>query len=78
MFRATPTSGEAINNFTMYIYNRWGQQMFVSRDIGDGWDGMLDGKPAPSDVYVWVIYYDVEKEGKIERIAYKGQLMLLR
>jgi gliding motility-associated-like protein len=78
IFKAYASSLEAINNFTMYIYNRWGQQIFVSNDITQGWDGKYNGKDAPGDVYVWLINYDVAKEGKTERIAYKGNVILLR
>jgi gliding motility-associated-like protein len=77
-FKAYASSLEAINNFTMYIYNRWGQQIFVSNDINQGWDGTIDGKDAPGDVYVWLVNYDVEREGRTEKIAYKGNVILLR
>ncbi len=78
IFKAIPTSDEAINNFALYIYNRWGQQLFYSDDIERGWDGRINGKDAPGDVYVWLINYDVEREGRTERIAYKGNVILLR
>ncbi|NTV84764.1 MAG: T9SS type B sorting domain-containing protein [Bacteroidales bacterium] len=77
-FKAYASSLEAINNFTMYIYNRWGQQIYVSNDINQGWDGTIDGKDAPGDVYVWLVNYDVEREGRTEKIAYKGNVILLR
>jgi gliding motility-associated-like protein len=78
VFKAVPTSNEAINNFALYIYNRWGQEIFFSGDIGQGWDGTVNGKEAPGDVYVWLINYDIEREGRTERIAYKGNVVLLR
>lgn len=78
VFRAVPSSEQAIQNFSMYIFDRWGQQMFESKNIADGWDGKVKGKDAPGDVYVWIIYYDVEREGKQESVAYKGNVMLLR
>ncbi|MCK9399901.1 MAG: gliding motility-associated C-terminal domain-containing protein [Bacteroidales bacterium] len=78
VFKAYASSLEAVENFTMYIYNRWGQQIYVSNDITQGWDGKINGKDAPGDVYVWLINYDVEREGKTERIAYKGNVILLR
>jgi hypothetical protein len=52
--------------------------MFFSKDIDEGWDGKVNGKDAPGDVYVWLINYDVEREGKTDRIAYKGNVILLR
>lgn len=78
VFKAVPTSDEAINNFALYVFNRWGQQMFFTSDIDQGWDGKINGKDAPGDVYVWLINYDVEREGKTDRIAYKGNVILLR
>jgi len=78
IFKAYASSLEAVENFMMYIYNRWGQQIYVSNDITQGWDGKINGKDAPGDVYVWLINYDVEREGKTIRIAYKGNVILLR
>jgi gliding motility-associated-like protein len=62
----------------MYIYSRWGQQVFESNDIGLGWDGTINGKPAPIGAYVWIIFYDIEQEGSQERIAHRGTLVLVR
>jgi gliding motility-associated-like protein len=78
VFKAYASSPEAINNFTLYIYNRWGQQIFLSTEISQGWDGRIDGVDAPGDVYVWLINYDVERSGKTVTIAYKGNVILLR
>jgi hypothetical protein len=47
-------------------------------DSSAGWDGTYNGKEAPGDVYVWLINYDVEREGRIEKVAYKGNVILLR
>jgi gliding motility-associated-like protein len=78
IFKAYASSTLAINNFSLYIFNRWGQQIFVSSDIDQGWDGTISGKEAPGDVYVWLVTYDVERVGKIEKVAYKGNVLLLR
>jgi gliding motility-associated-like protein len=78
VFRAYASSLDAINNFAMYIFNRWGQQIFLTNDISQGWDGKIDGVDAPGDVYVWLVNYDVERSGKTVKIAYKGNVILLR
>ncbi|MCK6695712.1 MAG: gliding motility-associated C-terminal domain-containing protein, partial [Thermoanaerobaculia bacterium] len=44
---------EVIERLT--IYNRWGQRIYVSTGPGASWDGTADGKPAPADVYVWLL-----------------------
>ena len=35
------------------VYNRLGQQLFVSTTFGKGWDGSIGGKPQPEGAYVW-------------------------
>lgn len=62
--------GQCFNNikdYELYIFNRWGQEVFVSKDIIEEWDGNFKGEPAPSDAYLWIVKYkhfDVPKEAK--------------
>ncbi len=59
----------------LYIFNRWGQQVFESGDPSNpGWNGMLGDKPAPSDVYIYLI--KVGKNGTVKEIS--GQVTLMR
>jgi len=37
------------------IYNRWGNKVYESSNIHDGWDGSFNGKPQPYDVYVYQV-----------------------
>jgi gliding motility-associated-like protein len=68
-----------IQKLQMMIYNRWGEQIFETKDINMGWDGKLHGNEVPSGVYFWVIRYtenrssaqDIQKE-------IKGSVTLLR
>jgi gliding motility-associated-like protein len=50
--------GEFIGEFQMYIFDRWGNNIFKSTDTKIGWDGKANGgtKTAQEDTYVWVIY----------------------
>ena len=50
--------GLNITNFTLRIFNRWGQQVFESNDINKGWNGTSSGQPVGIDVYIYQI--DVE------------------
>jgi gliding motility-associated-like protein len=36
------------------VYNRWGQLVFESRRVNDGWDGFFKGKLQTIGTYVWV------------------------
>ena len=74
IFKVFAQPDDRIKNYEMYIYNRWGQQIFKSNDIREGWDGTNNGKPCNPGVYVWTIYYDAE-DGKATN---KGVVTLVR
>jgi gliding motility-associated-like protein len=63
--------------YEINIYNRWGQLIYTGRDIGDGWDGTLDGNPFPMDVYMYFITYTVT-EPRIESKQIAGKVTLVR
>jgi gliding motility-associated-like protein len=50
--------GEGVYKFKMRIFNRWGELIFESSDIANGWDGKYKGDPAPIDIYA--VYYEYE------------------
>src|SRR4030095_10105756 len=37
------------------VFNRWGQLVFETNIIGQGWDGVFNGKPQVMDVYTWTL-----------------------
>jgi gliding motility-associated-like protein len=37
------------------IYNRWGQLMYQTSTIGDGWDGTFKGVRQPMETYSWTL-----------------------
>jgi len=43
--------------FEMYIFNRWGEQLFESRDPEVGWDGTHNEEFVPTGGYSYLIYY---------------------
>lgn len=47
--------GLFIQEFTMTIYNRWGEILFVSDDINNGWDGTFNGERSAAGSYVYTI-----------------------
>lgn len=61
--------------YQMTIYNRWGIEVFSTTDLDTGWDGNIDGKPAPIGVYMFTIKY-TSKEGLAGEE--KGSITLLR
>jgi gliding motility-associated-like protein len=51
-------NGYEPENYKMYIFNRWGNQIFETSDLMDGWNGTYEESESPQDVYVWLILYD--------------------
>lgn len=69
--------GRGIAEFTMTIYSRWGQQIFQSNDMDEGWDGTMNGRDVQTGVYVWTVQYTTDIEpGTIKREI--GHVTLLR
>jgi gliding motility-associated-like protein len=71
---------EEITGFSMQVYNRWGEMVFESSDIHHGWNGMVNGKYAPPDTYVWKIIYQVPSQGTSSpsSTTLHGTVMLIR
>ena len=64
-----------IKDFFIQIFDKWGNQVFESRDINDGWNGESKGQKLSVDTYLYavsVIYLD----GEI--IQEKGVINLIR
>lgn len=44
--------------FLIRVYDRWGEIVYESLNANEGWDGMVNGNPAPTDVYIWQATFD--------------------
>jgi gliding motility-associated-like protein len=65
---------------SMRIFNRWGEIVFEKKNFpansqADGWNGMVRGKPAESDAYIYIIEVICDN-GQI--IPIKGNVTLIR
>src|SRR4029077_637179 len=50
--------GDYVCGFQMYIFDRWGMQIFYTEDINKGWNGTINGgnNLVQEDTYVYLIY----------------------
>jgi gliding motility-associated-like protein len=64
-----------VEDYHLQIFNRWGELLFETNDIHQGWDGYYRGQPAKQDVYVWKAYARFSS-GDEKRLA--GDVTLLR
>lgn len=64
-----------VKEFTIAIYNRWGERVYQSNNIDEGWDGTFLGDMCPPGVYFYTI--DL-MNGSGKTYSYEGTLNLLR
>ncbi|MGB0423722.1 MAG: gliding motility-associated C-terminal domain-containing protein, partial [Flavobacteriales bacterium] len=60
--------------YKMVIYGRWGDVMFTTEDITEGWDGTFKGSLAPQGVYA---YFVTIQDGAGQVFDSRGTLTLL-
>jgi gliding motility-associated-like protein len=72
---ARPIAFGYLDSYDFSLYDRWGRLVFHSTQVGEGWDGMVDGMAQPAGTYVWMCRYQFA--GEAEKIG-KGTVMLIR
>lgn len=83
----TPVKGSANNifrpiikcpvaEFSMKIYNRWGNLVYQSTNVHDGWNGRYNYDFAPLGTYVYTVEYRAKDKKQTQYI--KGNVTLLR
>lgn len=73
IFRIPP--GVQFNLEELSVFDRWGNKVFTTNDIGKGWDGTYGGMPVVSGTYVYMI------NGKTpagKSVLLKGTVILIR
>jgi gliding motility-associated-like protein len=63
-----------LKEFTLHIYNRWGELIFESSDIDKGWDGTYKGKSCEQGVYDYYLQGTCIND---ESIRKKGNISLI-
>ncbi|MDQ3047912.1 MAG: gliding motility-associated C-terminal domain-containing protein [Bacteroidota bacterium] len=69
-------AGNHIESVHMQIFNRWGEKVFESKEISEGWDGTFKGKVGQSETYVYKIIVKLNIES--EERTYDGTVTLVK
>jgi len=48
-------SGQAIKDYQIKIYNRWGTQVYSSNELKEGWDGRYKGQLVEGETFIYII-----------------------
>lgn len=67
--------GIGVQSFIFKVYNRWGEQVFETATLGQGWDGRVNGIPQEQEVYVYTLEALLENE---QTVTKKGNITLIR
>ena len=57
-------SSIGIDQFTMSVFDRWGNIMYTSEDASQSWDGTYHGDYVQSGVYTVVVQYADQETGE--------------
>jgi gliding motility-associated-like protein len=63
-------SGYNISDFTMDVFDRWGEKLFSSKEITSGWKGDYKNIPCEVAVYVYKITYKGMDGKKVNKIGH--------
>ncbi len=69
--------GTNLADYRMFVFNRWGELLFSTTDLDEGWDGTVrnSGIPAKEDSYVYKVEY-VDHKGNPQAIL--GHVTIVR
>ena len=66
------------STFQMRIYSQWGEVIFFSDDIDQGWDGTYRGKELPVGTYAYVVSYSAMVNDRPFNEVVRGTIRLIR
>lgn len=66
----------SIRQFQCWVFNRWGHLVYYWEDPAKGWDGTINGRPAPEGAYYYVIRAlgtDAATDSYMNKIKYNSK-----
>jgi gliding motility-associated-like protein len=67
-----------LDNFELMIFNRWGQLIFETKDVYEGWDGKVHGVLSAVGTYFYLVKYSTVCSSGVDKSGNKaGSVTLL-
>ncbi len=63
-------------DYTMSVFNRWGEELYRTEDVNKGWDGTYNGEVVPNGVYLYSIRFITTEDGAFQTV--KGLIHVVR
>lgn len=67
-----------IIDFELMVFNRWGELLWTTANLGEGWDGTYMGTNVPVDTYVWKVQYNAYVDNVQEMFLDYGHVNVVR
>ena len=72
-------TGQDVEHYKLEIYNVWGELVFRTTHLQEGWDGTFRGKSSPIGQYFWTCSYAGYETKTTQKLRFEsGYLILLR
>jgi len=68
-------NGIDLDNYMIYIYDRWGELIYLNDDLSEAWDGTVKGQLVQQGVYKWLVVYKDERGVEYQKT---GTVTLIR
>ncbi|MCG8328910.1 MAG: gliding motility-associated C-terminal domain-containing protein [Chitinophagales bacterium] len=78
VFQIYPARDIELIDFEIQIFNRWGAQLFTSKDINFAWDGIFKEKELNPGVYAWWLKVELISCKRAVSIFEKGDVTIVR
>jgi gliding motility-associated-like protein len=73
-FKIHPIDPEVIIDFSIHIYDRWGNLFFQSADLDECWDGYFRGTQVEGGVYVYLVEMTVVQCNRPKKVRRVGDV----
>ncbi len=77
-YRGYLSSGIELVSYELMIFDRWGNMLFSTENIEEGWDGILNNRDMNAAVYVYWMTANVLSCGRVIEVFKKGDIVLVR
>jgi gliding motility-associated-like protein len=75
-FKPTIYNSELVNNYTFSIFNKWGELIYSTNKLEDGWHGNFESSFSKTDLFIWKIQISVLNSP--ETITKYGHVSLIK
>lgn len=68
-----------IKEWSLEIFTKWGDPVFICSPVRKGWDGSCMGNPCANGSYIWKITYEVpDEKGEVRTVVEYGFVNLVK